>query len=155
MLRSHSPGGVFVLFIAAAVLTGCGAGPQRTAAPADPYSPNVSQSTANPVPPRDSRPPTDPAVRPTLNRPTVTAPPNGPTDALKKTDIVVGTVTRGGSGPCYGVQTDDGKLYSLYSSRGDNLVRGTRVKVRTKPSRLRIDCGAGRFVEMTAFELMR
>jgi hypothetical protein len=53
------------------------------------------------------------------------------------------------------VQTDDGTQYALYSAHGDNLVRGTRVKVRTKPSRLRIDCGTGRFLEMTTVELMR
>jgi hypothetical protein len=127
-----------------------------------PYSPNYDHPTdpaptdpapTDAVPPPDSPTPTNPAALPTLSR--ATAPPDGPTDAIKKTDIVVGTVTRGGSGPCYGVQTDDGTQYALYSALGESLVRGTRVKVRTKPTRLRIDCGAGRFLEMTALELMR
>ena len=153
MIRSHSLCGMFVLVTAATVLTGCGAGPERTAAPAGPYSTAVSQTPTDPAPPRDSPTPTSPAALPTATR--ATAPPDGPTDAIKKTDIVVGTVTRGGSGPCYGVQTDDGVQYALYSAKGESLVRGTRVKARTKPTRLRIDCGAGTFLEMTALELMR
>jgi hypothetical protein len=153
MIRNHSLCGMFVLVTAATMVTGCGAGPERTAAPAGPYPTEVSPTPANPVSPRDSPAPTDPAALPTWTR--ATAPPDGPTDAIKKTDIVVGTVTRGGSGPCYGVQTDEGTQYALYSAKGESMVRGTRVKVRTKPSRLRIDCGAGRFFEMTALELMR
>jgi hypothetical protein len=144
---------MFVLVTTATVVTGCGAGPVRTEAPAGPYPSQVSQTPTNLVPPADSPSPTNPAALPTVTR--ATAPPDGPTDAIKKTDIVVGTVTRGGSGPCYGVQTDDGTQYALYSAKGESLVRGTRVKVRTKPTRLRIDCGGGTFLEMTALELMR
>jgi hypothetical protein len=142
--------GLFVLVTTATVLAGCGAEPVRESVPTGPYPSPVSPAPTDPVPPPDS--PT-PAALPTLTR--ATAPPNGPTDNLKKTDLVVGTVTRGGSGPCYGVQTDDGTQYALYSGNGESLVRGTRVKVRTKPTRLRIDCGAGRFLEMTTVELMR
>jgi hypothetical protein len=153
MLANRSLYGMFVLVTTATMVTGCGAGPERTADAAGPYASKVSQSPTDPVPPPDGPSPTNPAALPTLTR--ATAPPDGPTDAIKKTDIVVGTVTRGGSGPCYGVQTDDGVQYALYSAKGESLVRGTRVKVRTKPTRLRIDCGAGTFVEMTALELMR
>ena len=153
MIRSNPLYGLFVLITTATTLTGCGAGPERTAAPAGPYPSQVSQIPSDPVPPPDSPTPTNPAALPTATR--ATAPPNGPSDAIKKTNLVVGTVTRGGSGPCYGVQTDEGTQYALYSSKGQTMVRGTRVKVRTKPSKLKIDCGAGRFVEMTALELMR
>jgi hypothetical protein len=153
MIRNHSLYGMFVLVTTATVVTGCGAGPERTAAPAGPYPSQVSPTPTDRVPPPDGPSPTSPAALPTVTR--ATAPPDGPTDAIKKTDIVVGTVTRGGSGPCYGVQTDDGTQYALYSAKGESLVRGTRVKVRTKPTRLRIDCGAGRFLEMTALEPMR
>ena len=150
MIRSHSLCGLFVLVTTATVLAGCGAGPERTADAAAPYPSSVSQTSTDPVPPRDSPAPTDPAALPTVTR--ATAPPDGPTDAIKKTDIVVGIVTRGGSGPCYGLQTDDGTQYALYSRNALPLTRGSYAKVRTKPATVRIFCGPGRFLEITALE---
>lgn len=150
MIRSHSSCGMFVLVTTATVLTGCGAGPERTAAPADPYPSPVSQTPTDQVPPRDSPSPKNPAALPTVTR--ATAPPDNPTDAIKKTDIVVGTVTRGGSGPCYGLQTDDGTQYALYSRNPLTLTRGSYAKVHTKPATVRIFCGPGRFLEITALE---
>jgi hypothetical protein len=97
--------------------------------------------------------PSSPSVAqplPTLTRPS--GPPDSPTDLIKKTGIVVGLVTRGGSGPCYGVQTDDGTQYALHSSAGHDLPRGKYVRVLTKPSLLRIDCGPGRLVEIVRVE---
>jgi hypothetical protein len=87
---------------------------------------------------------------PTLSPPS--APPNGPTDQIKKFNTVVGVVTRGGSGPCYGLETDDGTRYALHSSARHELVRGDYVRVFAKPSLLRIDCGPGKLLEIVRVE---
>ena len=84
-----------------------------------------------------------------------TAPPSDPTDRIKNSDVVVGTVTRGGTGPCYGLVTDDGVQYALYESKDRDLTIGTRIEVQTRPTRLRIDCGPGQLVEVTALQLLR
>ena len=91
-----------------------------------------------------------PAPLPTLTRPT--APPNGPSDQIKNTGWTVGTVTTGGSGPCYGLTTDDGVVYALHNADGIKLTRGTMVRVKTKAALVRIYCGPGKLVEMTAME---
>ncbi|MEU7904196.1 hypothetical protein [Actinoplanes sp. NPDC049118] len=89
---------------------------------------------------------------PTQPRPT--APPSEPTDAFQQNDLIVGTVNRGGSGPCYGLVTDDGKQFALYENRGRELVKGTRIQVRAEPSLLRIDCGTGELFEVTALDVL-
>ena len=160
MIGNHSLRGLFTLVTAATVVTGCGAGPGRTAAPAAPYSSNVSRTPTDPAPSPGSRTPTDPVPPPDRPSPTnpaglptatrATAPPDNPTDAIRKTDLVVGIVTRGGSGPCYGLQTDDGTQYALYSRSALDLTRGAYAKVHTKPATVRIYCGPGRFLEITA-----
>ena len=90
---------------------------------------------------------------PTLSQPA--APPSDPTDDIKPTEIVVGTVNRGGKGPCYGLVTDDGVQYALYEAKGRALTAGTRVTVDASPSRLRIDCGAGTLVEVKTLTPLR
>jgi hypothetical protein len=82
-------------------------------------------------------------------------PPNGPTDNLKKTSWVVGTITTGGTGPCYGLETDEGTQYALYSTAGTSLTRGTRVRINTRMAKVKIYCGPGKLVEMTAAEPLR
>jgi hypothetical protein len=99
--------------------------------------------------PAPAAPSTD-ASLPTFTRPT--APPEDPTDQIKDTSIVVGLVTRGGSGPCYGLQTDNGTQYALYSNTKHELPRGKYVRVQTKPSLLRIDCGPGKLLEIVRVE---
>ncbi|GID95490.1 hypothetical protein Adi01nite_49020 [Amorphoplanes digitatis] len=92
------------------------------------------------------------APLPTQPRPT--APPSEPTDAFQQNDLIVGTVNRGGSGPCYGLITDDGKQFALYENRGRELVKGTRIQVRAEPSLLRIDCGTGDLYQVTALDVL-
>ena len=150
MIGIQSRGGLFVLITATAMLAGCGAGPVREAAPASPYPSRLSPATTDPVPPVDSPTPTSPAALPAATR--ATAPPKSPTDALKKTDLVVGLITRGGGGPCYGLQTDDGTQYALYSRTALTLTRGSYVKAHTKPATVKIFCGPGRFLEITKLE---
>ena len=90
---------------------------------------------------------------PTISRPT--GPPENPTDQLKPIGWVVGTVTSGGSGPCYGFRTDDGTPYALHSTAGISLVKGVRMRILIKPAVVRIYCGPGRLVEMTAAQPLR
>ena len=90
---------------------------------------------------------------PTLSPPA--APPSEPTDDSKPTEVVVGTVNRGGKGPCYGLVTDDGVQYALYEAKGRALTTGTRVTVDASPSRLRIDCGTGTLVEVKTLTPLR
>lgn len=90
---------------------------------------------------------------PTPARPT--APPSDPTDDTKATTSIVGTVNRGGTGPCYGLVTDDGVQYALYEAKGRALRTGVRITVDAAPSRLRIDCGTGILVEVKALTPLR
>ncbi len=82
-------------------------------------------------------------------------PPQGPNDKPADPAWVVGTVTTGGTGPCYSLTTDDGTQYALYSAQGTSLVQGTRMRVRTERAEVRIGCGPGKLVEMTAAEPLR
>ena len=82
-------------------------------------------------------------------------PPDNPTDRIKPTTWIVGTVTAGGTGPCYGLVTDEGKQYALHSTAGLALTKGSRVRIKTQPARVRIYCGPGTLLELTAAEPLR
>ena len=81
-------------------------------------------------------------------------PPRTPSDLISG-DWLVGTVSTDGSGPCYGLVTDDGEAYALHSDAGTTLRRGTRVRARIGPLRLRIDCGPGRQASLLTVEPIR
>jgi len=68
------------------------------------------------------------------------------------TEWIAGTVTRGGTGPCYGMETDDGKLYALYGTDSAALERGTKIRVRVEPLKLRIYCGPGEHLKILKLE---
>ena len=55
---------------------------------------------------------------PTLQSPM--EPPSTPSDPQPH-NLVAGQVVRGGAGPCYGVVTDDGKLYAVHSTSAGEL----------------------------------
>ena len=65
-----------------------------------------------------------------------------PTDYIPG-DTLSGRVTKGGSGPCYGLVTDDEVQYALHSTAGITLEEGTYVLVKVAPLRLKIYCGPG------------
>ena len=92
---------------------------------------------------------------PAYTSPAASHPPRGFTDNDKPTGWIVGTVTAGGTGPCYGLVTDDGTRYALHSTAGARLDKGARVRVEGTPAKIRIDCGPGRLLEMTAAEPLR
>jgi hypothetical protein len=82
-------------------------------------------------------------------------PPAGAPASSTAAAWVAGTVTRGGAGPCFGFRTDAGTAYALHASDGRALATGERLRVQTRPSKLRIDCGSGQLVELIAVQPLR
>ncbi|MFY1697327.1 MULTISPECIES: hypothetical protein [unclassified Solwaraspora] len=81
-------------------------------------------------------------------------PPSTPSDLITG-DWLVGTVTTGGTGPCYGLVTDDGVEHALYGDAGAPLVRHTRIRVKVEPLDVRISCGPGQSWRLVRAELLR
>lgn len=98
-----------------------------------------SASEPPPPPPLNSSP-----TPPTAGPPT--APPKSPSDQRPPRNVLVGRVIRGGSGPCFGLETDEGRKYALYSTETLTLKVGDTIRVEYAPLRLKIDCGAGEHV---------
>jgi hypothetical protein len=100
-----------------------------------------------------------PEETPPAASPSVSAEPSRPAqaanDKVKDPAWVVGTVTTGGAGPCYGLLADDGTQYALHSAAGTALTEGARMRVKTERAQVRIFCGQGKLVEMTAAEPLR
>ncbi|MGN9905924.1 hypothetical protein ACTMTJ_00055 [Phytohabitans sp. LJ34] len=78
---------------------------------------------------------------PTMSPPA--SPPTSASDPRPAKNVLVGRITRGGEGPCYGLETDEGKQYALYNADGMSLPVGTTVRVETAPLMLKINCGPG------------
>lgn len=77
---------------------------------------------------------------------------SGPSDRI--TGLwVLGTVTRGGSGPCYGLTTDDGRQLALSGKTLGPLTNGDRIRVLVQASERPIDCGPGE--QFSATEVKR
>ncbi|MEU8081150.1 hypothetical protein AB0B31_37575 [Catellatospora citrea] len=74
--------------------------------------------------------------------PRTLAPPKSPTDP-QPADWVVGRITRGGTGPCYGLVTDDEQRFALHSTAGTVLREGDLVRVQFARITPKIDCGPG------------
>lgn len=131
----------------AAVLVGCAeqGGSVETPPSGEPGA--SSSGPAEPQPPvgRESARPEPTPVVPTLEPPS--RPPRKPTDP-KPGDRLAGRVTKGGSGPCYGLVTDDGTQYALHSSAGITLEEGTYVRVVVEPLKLKIYCGPGQHMAL-------
>ncbi|AGL13954.1 hypothetical protein [Actinoplanes sp. N902-109] len=85
-------------------------------------------------------------------RPIPSGVPKTPTDILQSPGWTEGYIVRGGSGPCYGLLDMDGFPYAMYSDAGQTLTKGDHVRVRVTPSKLRIDCGEGTPMQMTAVQ---
>jgi hypothetical protein len=98
-----------------------------------------------------SSPPLSSVPPPTVITPT--GPPSTPSDP-QPTGWIAGRVTQGGSGPCYGLETDDGIQYALYNADGVTLETGAVVRVRVEPLLLRINCGPGQHVHMLEVEIV-
>ena len=136
-------------------LAGC-AGRAAQPAPENDTTASTSPGVGSPVPSvvgSPTRSPTTGGPIPTLPRPT--GPPDNPTDRIKPVGWVTGTVTTGGSGPCYTLVTDDGTRYAVHSAAGITLVKDSRMRVSVKPRVDDIHCGPGRPVEMIAAAPLR
>ena len=118
---------IALVVTATAAFVGCG---DR----AQPEGGSVSTPATPSDRPMSSNPP------PTLKPPS--EPPKSPTDSRPR-DLLVGRVVSGGSGPCYGVETDEGKVYAVYSTTAGELPIGTTVRVTTGPPPSDVDCGDG------------
>ncbi|WP_446212335.1 hypothetical protein [Micromonospora sp. IBSANI012] len=121
--------------------------------PTTPDTPPASGAAASPPPTRPavapSGTPVPPADRPTplsaTDLPTLgpaTGLPKKPTDD-RPTNVVAGRINRGGSGPCYGLVTDDGRQYALHGPGMGSFVVGTTVLVTIGPADPAHDCGPG------------
>ncbi|HWS31603.1 MAG TPA: hypothetical protein VN408_02555 [Actinoplanes sp.] len=156
-MRTQATYRIGLAVAAGAVIAGCA---NSTASPASsssepPGPPALSQSPGpfSPVP--SSSPAPSVSLPPDQPLPTVTLtekPPKEPTDSLPETGWVAGMVTIGGKGPCYGLISDDGKRYALYGTAGTELAKGDRVKVKLETTRIKIYCGPGTLMSMTASE---
>lgn len=117
------------VIVAMTMLSGCG---DEAADEADPpATPEASVTSSTPM---STTPP------PTQQSPM--EPPSTPSDP-KPHDVVAGHVVRGGAGPCFGVVTDDGKLYAVHSPSTGELAVGTTVLVKIGPAVADVDCGPG------------
>lgn len=141
---------VLAATLAALALSAC-----AEAAPEGSSSPSSAPSAGS-APPPSSKPPLSNLPPPTLGPPSPPAPGKvSPPSDPQPVDIVVGRVVRGGSGPCYGVENDDGMLYAVYSPDAGDLAVGTTVMVKTKPLLLKIYCGEGQHVAAVSVEIVR
>jgi hypothetical protein len=111
-----------------------------TSAPAD--------ASGAPSPSATSGPPLSSTELPTMTPPA--AKPTEPSDRVG-TRYLSGVVTRGGSGPCYGLRGDDGRQYALYNSEGLTLTENARIRARVAPLLIRIYCGPGEHLALVAF----
>jgi hypothetical protein len=118
-----------VLLAAVLLLAACAETPAGDASSTRPPTLSPPTGDASSTPPPTSSPPS--------------APPTSPSDPRPRKDVLVGRIVRGGTGPCYGLETDEGKQYALYNADGMSLPVGTTVRVETAPLRLKIDCGPG------------
>ncbi len=141
-------------FLVLGCLSGCTGAevPQGNSVPVPPSAPIST------VPPQPSSPPVTTPTSPYNSVPTGPPPsrpagiPKTPTDILPSPGWIEGTVTRGGSGPCYTLMTFDGVRYAMHSTEGVELAKGEHIRAELTPARHRIDCGEGIPVTMGALQ---
>ncbi|MET8319161.1 hypothetical protein [Micromonospora sp. NPDC005189] len=139
-----------LLTMVACASTGDGGTPPQdrptpsTTAPTPSVTPTPSPEPSSPPAPAATasraRPPLSATEPPTMRPPVVK--PSPPSD-LRQTDLVSGTVTRGGTGPCYGLVAEDGTEYALHGPDAGELRAGSVVTLRITIARARINCGPG------------
>lgn len=84
---------------------------------------------------------------PTMSPPT--KPSTDPSD-LQGASWRAGTVTTGGTGPCYGFLTAYGEELALYSEAGLDLTPGQKITVQVSPTTFTADCGPGLLMRLLA-----
>jgi hypothetical protein len=142
IIRRAAVGAVGVAL--AAALSACSGTPSGGVTPSESATPPPSARGPSPgTPSGGTQPPLSSTELPTLKP---AKPPKTPTDRVP-TDLIVGRVTRGGSGPCYGVIDEDGTHFAVYSTAGMSLGVGATVRIRFEQPKRTIDCGAGRPIQ--------
>ncbi|WP_216592728.1 hypothetical protein [Verrucosispora sioxanthis] len=63
--------------------------------------------------------------------------------ATRKANVLAGRLSRGGSGPCYTLVTDDGREYAMHGTDKGTFATGAWVRVTTAPAADGVDCGPG------------
>ena len=63
-------------------------------------------------------------------------------------------MVRGGAGPCYGVETDDGKLYAVHSPSAGEMEVGTTVLLKLRPAVADVDCGPGEPISASRIDVV-
>ncbi len=120
-------------------ISGCAAQAPPSAGPAASSSPTPGSSPAGPGPV---------SVQPTVPVPS-TRPPNptprggptaGPSDEITGFWLL-GAITIGSPGPCYRLQTDDGRLLTLFGQQLGKFTAGDRLRVLVKASDPEVQCG--------------
>jgi hypothetical protein len=157
---SRTATATFLVFIG---LTACSSEAPVTPGTSVPVTPSGAVSPVTPAPatapPSGSISTVTPAPSGPFNSvPTGPAPskppgiPKTPTDIIRSPGWTEGTITRGGSGPCYGLVTFDGVAYAMHSTEGTVLAKGDHIRAELTPAKLRIDCGKGIPVSMGAIQ---
>ncbi|MFI5494329.1 hypothetical protein [Actinoplanes sp. NPDC051859] len=154
--RTAAATSLVVVFLSACASTDSAAPGNSVPAPPS-AAPSASSAAPPAVPPADVT--TPPAVAPTTvgtgAPPGVRKPPaipKTPTDTNPYAGWTEGYITRGGTGPCYGLADLDGKPYAIYSDAGTPLMKGAHIRAKLVPATLRINCGEGTQVQMEAVE---
>lgn len=134
------------------LLTACadpeGSGPLAAPSASDTPTPDAPTSRAfRPAQPAATpspafTPPLSRTLRPPIGIPPKPPKPTPPTD-LRDSGLIAGHITRGGSGPCYGLVAEDGRAYALHGPGYGNLTEGSFVTLRIVPRPAGVDCGAG------------
>ena len=139
-------------FLVLTGLTACSAGSPVAQGTSVPVTPSGSVSTVTPAPSTiaPSGPYNSVPTGPAPSKPAGI--PKTPTDIVRSPGWTEGTITRGGSGPCYGLVTFDGVAYAMYSDNGTKLAKGDHIRAELTPAKLRIDCGEGIPVGMGAIQ---
>jgi hypothetical protein len=135
-----------VVLLAGVGLAAAACGPvdqhdSRAGRPASATPGSGASTSPSATPSASPTPPATPTPSPPRQTPP-SRPPAGPTDQFKP-GWVVGTVTADSTGPCYGLVTDDGKQYALYTTKGFTAHKGERLRVRLGRLALKIYCGPG------------
>jgi hypothetical protein len=139
MMTMRTAAVAFLIAGAGAMLAGCAGTTGDTAAPAG----SAAASAAS------SADPSVPALPPGA---VPSGAPKTPSDLGSPAGWIEGTVVRGGTGPCYGVLDLDGVEYAMYADADAGLTKGTRIRAKVSPTRLRIDCGSGKQVQASTVE---
>ncbi|MET8549081.1 hypothetical protein [Micromonospora zamorensis] len=118
-----------------------------TADASTPGAPRPAQPAAPPS--RAFTPPLSRTLPPSIGTPPKPPKPTPPTD-LRDSGLIAGHITRGGSGPCYGLVAEDGRAYALHGPGAGNLAEGSFVTLRIASRSSDIDCGPGIRVSIVA-----